>query len=219
MLECFHEGDCMVDKSKFEEEESLGYNISIIGRNIQVTEAMKNYVWEKITKIERFHNHIMDVHVTMDIQKLEHSVVLIVKFDHFKVKVQASSTDMYASVDKAIDRLQAQLRRYKSKIQEHHKKGISAVDLRVNVLQRPSEIEEFNEEIAEEAEKAKRAELIPAKLIGTDTRAMKLLTVDEAIMKMELSGDHFLLFRGEEDQKLKVIYRRSDGNYGIIQPE
>jgi putative sigma-54 modulation protein len=185
-----------------------------------VTEGMKNYAIDKLSKIEKFHNHIMEIHVTMDIQKLEHSVVIILRFDHFKLKVASSSTDMYASIDKAVDKLQAQIRRWKSKIQDHNKKGVSVIDMQVNVLRRPyNDLEEINAQIEAENNKTDIAEYTNPKIIGTDTRPLKTLTMEEAVMKMELSGDHFLLFRSEEDRKLKVIYRRSDGNYGIILPE
>jgi putative sigma-54 modulation protein len=59
----------------------------------------------------------------------------------------------------------------------------------------------------------------PPQIIGTETKPLKMLTLDEAIMKVDLSGDNFLIFRCEEDQKLKVLYRRTDGHYGLIQPE
>ena len=210
----------MVDKKKFAEEEALGYNISIIGRNVQVTEAMKQYAWDKLSKIERFHNHIMDVHVTMDIQKMEHFVTIIVKFDHFKVKSHAITTDMYVSIDQAIDKLQRQFSRWKDKIQDHSKKKLSIVDMKVNVLERPyNEVAEFNSDIEIDI-KAKRAkEMQPGKVLGQESLPLKHLTTDEAIMKMELSGDHFLVYRCEIDRKIKIIYRRNDGNYGIIQPD
>lgn len=209
----------MVDKKKFEEEEAMGYNISIIGRHVQITEAMKKYAWDKLAKIERFHNHIMDVHVTMDINKIEHSVVIIVKFDHFKVKSQAVTTDMYASIDQAIDRLQRQFRRWKDKIQDHAKKKLSIVDIEVNLHRRPDELDEFNKEMEADVKQKTVQQMLPGKVIGNKTIPLKMLTTEEAIMKMELSGDHFMVYRQEEDQKLKVIYRRDDGNYGIIRPE
>ncbi|MES2345411.1 MAG: ribosome-associated translation inhibitor RaiA [Chlamydiota bacterium] len=208
----------MVDKAKFKEEEALGYNISIVGRNVLVTEAMKNYAWDKLTKVERLHTHIMDLHMTLDIQKMEHVCVIVAKFDHFKVKVQASSNDMYPSIDKAIDRLQMKLRRWKERIQEHTKKKLTVVDMKVNVLERPyNELEEYNAEI--EAANKIQANLTLPKILGTEVRVLKTLTSGEAVMKMDLSADNFLIFRNEVDHKLNVIYRRSDGNYGIIQVE
>lgn len=209
----------MVDKKRFEDEE-VGYLINIVGRNIEVTEPIRVYVWDKLSKIERFHNHIMYVHMVLDIQKLEHVCTIILKIDHTQVKCQATSTDMYASIDRAIDRLQKLLARYKSRLQDYHKKKLSAIDMQVNVLHRPyNELEEINAEIEGESFTQAMMEFTPAKIIGTETRPLKTLMIDEAMMKMDLSGDHFLIFRSEEDQKLKVLYRRSDGNYGLVQPE
>jgi putative sigma-54 modulation protein len=208
----------MVDKEKFRAEEALGYNISILGRSVMVTEAMKNYVWEKLTKVERLHNHIMDAHVIMDIQKLEHNVTVVLKFEHFKVKVSASSTDMYASIDKAIEKLQAKFIRWKERIQDHHKKKLSTIDMVVNIIRRPADdLSEINAEIeAENRIKEKRVYQAP-RVIKQEKKILKTLTTDEAIMKMELSDDSFLIFRDEVDHNLKVIYRRSDGDYAIIQ--
>lgn len=210
----------MAGVKKFEEEEALGYSIDIVGRNIEVTETMRAHIWNKISKIERFQNHIMYVHIALELQKLEHFCTIILKFNHFKVKVQSSSTDMYISIDEAIHRLHAVISRYKSRIQDHHKKALSAIDIEVNVLRRPyDDLAEINAAIQEENAKAERKAYDPPKIIGKETKQLKILTLDEAIMKIELSGDSFLLFRGEEDRKLKVIYRRKDGNYGLILPE
>ena len=211
----------MVDKAKFtEQEQALGLRINILGRNVYVTDSMKDHAFEKLSKIERFHNHIMDIHVTMDVQKMEQSVVIMLHLDHFRVKVAASSTDMYASIDKAIEKLQAKIRRWKSRIQDHHQKARKVVDMQINVLKRPfTDVDFINEAIEiENAAQEMEEYQVPA-IIGTDSRPMKVLTTEEAIMKMELSDDGFMLFRCEEDKKLKVIYRRKDGHYGLILPE
>jgi putative sigma-54 modulation protein len=90
----------------------------------------------------------------------------------------------------------------------------------VNVYRRPyNELEEINAEIEAQSSVSKVNALTPPKVISTDKRPLKTLTHQEAIMKMELSGDPFLVFKGEEDQKLRVIYKRNDGNYGIMLPE
>lgn len=197
------------------------YNITIVGKSVLVTDAMKAHAQEKLSKIEKFHNHIMHIHVKMDIEHLTHKVVIIAKFDHFKVKAEAESNDMYVSIDLAVDRLQRQLRRWKEQIQDHSQKKLSAIDLDVLFLKKPyyRELEEFNAEIEEENAKKAKSELELPHMTGRKKIPLKELTTDEAIMKLELSKDHFLLYRSEEDRKLKVMYRREDGNYGIIQPE
>jgi putative sigma-54 modulation protein len=211
----------MVDKAKFtEQEKALGLRMNILGRNVFVTDSMKEYAYEKLSKIDRFHNHIMDLHVTMDVQKMEQSVVVLLEFDHFRVKVAASSTDMYASIDKAVDKLQEKIRRWKSRIQDHHQKSRSVVDMQINVFKRPfTDIDLINEAIEIENQDRQIEEYQTPQIVGSETRPMKTLTTEEAIMKMELSDDQFMLFRCEEDRKIKVIYRRKDGHYGLILPE
>src|SRR5476651_59660 len=139
----------MVDIAKFtEQEKTLGLRINILGRNVFVTDSMKDHAFEKLSKIERFHNHIMDIHVTMDVQKMEQSVVIMLHLEHFRVKVSASSTDMYASIDKAIEKLQSKIRRWKSRIQDHHQKSRSVVDMQISVLKRPfTDVDLINEAI------------------------------------------------------------------------
>lgn len=192
------------------------YNIQITGRNVEVTDSIRDYATEKVSKIERFMNRIIDVNVIMDIQRLDHRVEIIVKTGNTKITSSASTTDMYASIDQAVAKLEAQLLRYKSKLQDHHAKGHAILDMNVNVLSREeAREEEIEEEMINEAEKP-RFKL--HHVVNKETRPLKTLTYDEAVMKMELSGDSFMVFKNEEDQKLKVIYRRRDDNYGIIEP-
>lgn len=207
----------MVDKKKFAEEEALGYDIQIVAKNFQLTEPMRQHIWQKLTKIERFHNHIFRVHVNLEIRKLEHDCTIICHFNHFQAKVEASSTDMYASIDRAIQKLQTLFRKWKGLIQDFNKKPLKAVDMTVNVFRRPPE--NPTDEINAEIEVANLKEWMPGKVVKTEMKPLKLLKTEEAIMKMELSGEHFMLYRDETDRKLKVIYRYSDENYGIIQAE
>lgn len=204
-------------KDKALEFANQNWDIQITGRHVQVTDPMKDYAMDKISKVERFINRIIDVNVIMDIQKLDHRVEIILKFGGMKISSAASSTDMYASIDKAVDRLEAQILRYKSRIQDHHAKGLTAIDMNVNVLKRPSEEELISDEI--EDLRATENRFYPHPIIKQKTLPLKTLTYDEAVMKMELSGDAFLVFKSEEDQKLKVIYRRKDENYGVIEPQ
>lgn len=207
----------MTNKEKFAEQDALGYNIYIVAKNFQLTEPMRLHIWDKLTKIERFHNHIMDVHVALEIQRLEHHCVITCHFNHFKVKVESSSTDMYVSIDKSIQKLQQLFRKWKGKIQDYHKTPVKMVDMSVNVYRRPpgDETAEINAEI--EAENLKK--WTPGKVLSTETRVLKELKLDHAIMKIELSGDSFMFFRDLEDKKLKLIYRREDGNYGVVETE
>ncbi len=209
----------MTNVSKFEDAEADGYVVNVIGRNTIVSEAMKNHVHEKLAKIDRFHDHVLHVTVTLDIQKTDHICSIVLKIDHLEVVVHASTSDMYASIDEAVRRLQSKLRRWKDRIHHHHNKKGSVVDMHVNVFEKPvDEIAEFNAEIEAENRARENKVFSVPKIIGTHTLPLKTLTAEEALMKMELSERTFLIFKDEKDQKLKVLYRLPDGNYGIVQP-
>ncbi|MBA3721368.1 MAG: ribosome-associated translation inhibitor RaiA [Parachlamydiaceae bacterium] len=186
-----------------------GYNIQITGRHVQITEAMKAYAIEKASKIERFSDRIIDVNIILDIQKLEHRAEIILKVGHTKIRGQGISDDMYVSIDKAATKIESQLRRYQEKLHNHHTKKQTDVEMNVNLIRRPKEEEEFEFDEAVGIHEIAVQKTVP----------LKMLTADEALMKMELSGDPFLIYKSEEDQKLKVIYRLKSGDYGLIEPQ
>lgn len=210
----------MSRKSKAEQFQDLGYNISLTGRHILVTDAMKDYALDKISRIEKFTDRIIDVTVRMDIQKLEHRVDIVMSVGHVKIKASASTTDMYISIDQAVHKLETQLLKYKGKLHDHATKDLASVDMRVNVLKvDDAEIKEINDEIESENNRRFFQGYREDDIVKTATKPLKNLTTAEAIMKIDLSGDHFLIYRCEEDRKLKVIYRRRDNSLGIIEVE
>lgn len=213
----------MTRKEKANSFVDEGYNIKVSGRHVQVTEPMKDYAIEKISKLERLSPRLIDVDVTMDIQKMDHRVDIRMQFNHLKIKSHASGPDMYASIDKAVDRLESQLMKYKERIQDHHAKGVSVVDMNVNIIgsHKDDVTLEINDEIEEENMKSLVKSYTPHKIVAREKRPLKTLTMEEAILEFELSGDQFqfLLFRSEEDKRLKVLYRRKDGNFGVLEPE
>src|SRR5262245_43379195 len=92
-------------KQRMAEFASEGYNITVTGRHVHVTDAMKTYALEKLSKIERINaSRIIDVNVIMDIQKIDHRVEIIMKYGHTLIVSKGSSTDMYASIDMAIEK-------------------------------------------------------------------------------------------------------------------
>ncbi|NGX56438.1 MAG: Ribosome hibernation promoting factor [Candidatus Anoxychlamydiales bacterium] len=206
----------MVDKSKFENE---GYTLDITGKNLTITDAIKTHVVEKLSKIEKFTNNILEVVVMLEVQKLAHTASIVMKFLHFRIQVHATTVDLYAAIDGAFQKLTKLIRKYKSKLQDHKAKDVSSIDMRVHVLKPIDELEDINDEIEkanleEELKKYKIPEVV-----AKETLPLKMLTQDEAIMKLELSGDHFLIYKEEEDQKLKVIYKRDEDHLGIVEIE
>jgi len=195
-----------------------GYNLSIVGKHVQITDAIRNYVFDKLAKVDRLAEHVIDVTVTLDAQKLEQSCSMLMNFIHFQIKVKASTDNMYSAIDRCFDRLMKLVRRYKTKLQSHRFKDLATVDIHVNVIQPlKDDLKIINEEI--EAENAERddARYKLHEIVAQETIPLKTLTQEEAVMKMELSDEPLLIFRSEEDRKIKVIYRRHDENYGLVQ--
>ncbi len=201
-------------------QEETGYNVTITGRHVQVTDAMKDYALEKFSKLERFSpNQIIDLHVTIDIQKLLHRVKAEMKFGHYYIQVSAESDDMYKSIDKSVERLERKLRKYKVKLQNHNRSPLQMVDMQVNILKTNDRVDEINEEIDEANRQQMEDTFAPHQIVKEEQRPLKTLTTGHALMKMELSDKPLLVYRCEEDQKIKVLYRREDGDYEIISPE
>lgn len=209
----------MSRKAKAAEFIDQGYTVYVTGRNVQITDSLHAYALDKLSKIERFNVRIVEIDITMDVQREDHMVDIVAKIDHLKIRSEATTSNMYASIDLAIDKLQSQLRKYRSRICDHHAKKITATDVNVNVLENEYDLDEINDEIDGENEKEFRNQYNPPNIAQREIHSLKTLSTQEALMSIDLSGDNFMIFRSEEDQKLKVIYKRNDGNYGIIEPE
>lgn len=195
----------------------FGYNIAITGKHFAVTDPIRNYVFEKLDKVDRLTDQVIDVFVILDSQKLIHTCAINLNFSHYQINVHASTENMYSAIDRCSDRLNKLIRRYKTKLQSHRFKDLATVDIHVNVV-KPLEddVKEINEDIEAENARIDREKYSMHHVVAQEMMKLKVLTQDEAVMKMEISTEPFLVFRCEEDQKLKVIYRRKDGDYGII---
>ena len=205
----------MVGKSKTFEGE--GYSLSIVSKNIAVTDAIEKYILEKISKVERFANHIIDIVVTLDIQRVTNTVSIVMKFLHFKIKVQAQTEDMYSSIDKATERLLKLVKKYKAKLNHHRVTDSPLAPMRVSILEPVSDIDEINDQIAEENLIEDENLYRVHEVVSTETMPLRTFTQDEAAMKFDLFGDDFLIYKSQEDQNIKVMFRRKDKKLGVVQ--
>lgn len=202
-------------KEKFEHAE---YPVHIVGRHLEVTDAMKAYAVEKMSaKLKRFHARVQEATITMDIQRFIQSVDFLISVNNIRIKVSGKTENMYNSIDQAVDRLEAKLSRYIKRIHEHHVK-VKPRQMNIHIIE-TTPLSEINDQIEEETLNRIEKDLTPHKVVSKETKPIKTLRVEEAIMKMDLSDDVFMIFMSEDDHKIKVIYRRNDGNYGIIEPQ
>lgn len=206
----------MNKSKKFEGE---GYVLSVTSKNVALTAPIENYILKKIAKVDRIANHILDIEVMVEVQKMTYIVSIQMKFLHFKIKVQAMTEDMYSSIDKASERLYKLINKYKTKLQHHRVKESPNAPMLVRVLEPVSDVDDINDQIEEENLKEEEKLYQIHEVVAEDTIPLRMLNRDEAVMRFELSGDNFLIYRSEEDRKLKVMFRRKDAKIGMIQVE
>lgn len=212
-----------MNQKKKDPEGRVTYPVNVVGRHVEVTEAMKSYALEKLSKIDKYSERVLEASITMDIQKLSHSVDYVLDINNLKVKVSATTDNMYSAIDKAIDRLERQLRRYIHKIHAHHtkhdKRGIPEMELEENVIRFIDPLEDVNDQIEEENLKEVEHQFEPPEIVSQERSSLKMLTTEEALWHLDISGKNFMLFKSEEEMAIKLIYRREDGHYGVITVE
>lgn len=199
-------------------EDELGYRLDVYGKHLEITGPIRDYIIEKLGRIERITDQIIDVSVQIEVQKMANNVKIIMKFTHFKIVAHAQTDNMYSAIDKSFDRLQRKLYNWKTRIQEYHQKKPVFVDMPVHIYEGYDEVDDFNAEIeAQNAERIATEQGIP-KVVKTKTIPLKTLRGDEALMKLTLSGENFLIYKDEKHQELRVLYKTDDGSFGVITP-
>ncbi len=181
-------------------------HFTIDGRNVEITDAIQDYVEKRLMKLKKYFPRAVDVHVVLFTQKFNQGVEVTINASGLAIHGEEISEDLYASIDKVVDKLGVQLRKHKEKLKEHHKKEPRPdKDLNLNVsIYEPEMVEEPNP--------------VP-KVLHTQRFALKPMSVDEAAMQMDLINQEFLVFRNSQSNTVNVLYRRKDGNYGLIEPE
>lgn len=180
-------------------------HISITGRHVEVTSALRDYVEKKVNKLERYFNHIIEAHIILGLDgKTKQVAEITIHANGITIHGEESSEDMYASIDKVLDKIERQIKKYKEKISNHSPRT-SKKDRNVTINIMSSE---------KEGEKTPTYQVIKTKKF-----AVKPMSIDEAIMQMDLMGDDFLVFLNAENDDTNVIYRRKDGTYGLIEKD
>ena len=172
--------------------------IKIAERHTDASESLRAYVVEKTNALERFFDRIVSVDVVLLVEKERQIADFHAHLTNKKIiTAREESTDMYASVDKAVDRLRRQLVKFKDQLQD--------------VKDRKAGAERG-------AESAGGDEPEPRQIIRTETRFYKPMTPEEAALQLESIEKEFLVFIDVDTDQVAIIYHRRDGNYGLIEP-
>ena len=174
-------------------------NIKITGKNIEVTGAMKDYIEKRLERLEKFTSENTDINVVCSVEREDQIIEIQVSTGKDFLRVEERNADLYASVDLALDKAERQLRKEKEKRIEKNQSGNN------------------NGEFA--AEITPNMNIFENGITNTVYYDIKPLSVEDAKARLETIDDLFMPFVNAETSAVNVIYKRSNGTYGIVVPE
>ena len=176
---------------------------SIRGENIEVTEALRDYVESKLSKVEKYFNEDQELNARVNLKVYREKtakVEVTIPTGSVTLRAEDVSQDMYGSIDLVVDKIERQIRKNNTKIARKHREKVPTGEVFSA---------DFNNEQVEEA---------PAvEVVRTKNIELKPMDVEEAILQMELLGHDFFIYTDSEDNTTNVLYKREDGNYGLIE--
>ncbi|MEG1559494.1 MAG: ribosome-associated translation inhibitor RaiA [Clostridia bacterium] len=176
--------------------------ISITGKNIEVSDYLQQICEKKVGKLDRYFPEETEAHITLAVERGRHIVEVTIPYDGGLIRAEEVTGDMYASVDSVLKKLERQIMKHRTKLERN---------LRVGAFKYGEPI--FNEN--SDAETAQDEKCV-VKVKHFDIKPM---TVDEAMMQLELLGHSFYVFTNGNTGLMNVLYLRKDGNYGLIEPD
>ena len=174
--------------------------IIIHGDKIRITKAINEYIDEKLGKLDKYleNSEIVRANVLVKVKNNQQTVEVTIPLKKFILRSEETNDDFYAAVDKTIDKLERQIRKNKTKLMSRNSKP--SYDFNSSMI----EVEEDKEE---------------NKIVKRKTIEVKPMDEEEAILQMELLGHQFYMYKDADSNKPAVVYKRKDGNYGVLESE
>jgi putative sigma-54 modulation protein len=171
---------------------------TIYGKNMHVSEGLKETLKKKFTKFDRYFNQDTEVYATFSKEKNFQMLEVTIPVGKTILRAEEKSEDMVTAIEEVVNKLEGQLRKHKTKLQKKNQE----------------ESIKFNLESIVEPEE----EAFEPRVVRTKKFPVKPMSVDEATLQMELLGHDFFVFLNGDTDDVNVVYMRKDGNYGLIEP-
>ena len=177
--------------------------VNITFRHLEPTEALKDHVKGRVEHVQRYIDRPSEAHAVLHVENMAHHAEITVKAGRFPLRGTAKSKDMYASIDEAADKIERQIKKHKGKL-EAQKNGAQAP-------QAPLEVRHDVIDIIEHPERPSH------RVVKSTAFQAKPMSVDDAILQLDLLGSQFFVFQNAKDGAINVVFRREDGNLGLIE--
>jgi len=175
--------------------------INITFRHVEPSDALKIYAIEKVDRLKKYFEGLVEGHVIFSQEKIRHLSEVTLQANGIRVNAKEENSDFHSALDSVVDKLERQLVRYKEKIKRH--KPLSNKERR-SLQEKVYAYESFEEE--------------EPRVLQTDHYTTQPMSLDDAVMQLDLGNRPFIVFT-DADNRVKVVYRRDDGHYGLIEPE
>ncbi|MCX5863187.1 MAG: ribosome-associated translation inhibitor RaiA [Desulfomonile sp.] len=176
--------------------------LSVTFRHMEPSEALKNYVHERTAKLSKYIDKPVESQVILTVHKFRQIVDVVINVDGLRIAGQEAHEDMYAAIDLVMDKIERQVKKYREKIRKHKPLQGREIRWRRDIYDQDS-FDDDREPV----------------VVRTENYFVKPMSVDEAAMQMDLSQQEFLVFNNASTQTVNVLYRKKDGNYGLIVPQ
>ncbi|MEA3545848.1 MAG: ribosome-associated translation inhibitor RaiA [Thermodesulfobacteriota bacterium] len=178
--------------------------IAVTFRHMESSDAIRSYVEEKLARVKKYIDEPIDAQVVLSVQKkINHRAEVVMVAKGLTMKSTETREDMYAAVDLMVDKIERQLKRYKDKLKKH--RGGPEIQNRLEkTIFSAASIDEGSDS---------------PEIIRSHSFFVKPMSVEEAVMQMDLLDKNFLAFTDDNSEEMNVVYRRKDGNYGLIVPQ
>jgi putative sigma-54 modulation protein len=183
----------------------LNYNIR--GENVEVTPAIREHVESKINKVERYFNEEIQANANVNLKVYNDSqtkVEVTIPMKNLTLRAEERHNDMYAAVDLIVDKLERQIRKYKTKVNRkfREREGVGAYFANVQSPEQATYQEDSEEDIH---------------IVRTKQFELKPMDQEEAVLQMDMLGHNFFVFTDSESDGTHIVYKRKDGKYGLIE--
>jgi len=192
--------------------------ITVTGRHVSVTDAMRDYAEKKVAGLHLDYPKIIEAKVLLNVEQDRHiAEIILFCANHIVIEADSTTQDMYASIDETISKIARRMRKYKTRMLKSHRPKKHKDDEPMASPEMPAGLpDEILEGDAAAAEAGPEEE--EPYYVHREQYRVKTLLSDEAIAEMELNGKPFVLFNEGKSGRLSLIYRREDGDYGMISP-
>lgn len=183
--------------------------VNITFRGFDPSDALKSYAKEKVERANKYLDKAGEAHIVLSLERHLQNADITIHSGKFVLRGREKTEDMYASLDLAMDKIERQLRRYKERIKHHHGRDL------VHHGERAAR--KFRHDVVAVTEPESAPEPQSPRVVRTNDFLTRAMSVDEAIMQMDLMNNDFYVFTSAENHEMCVVYRRKDGHYGLIE--